>query len=419
MKFLLIAYDNDSYIHEFPLGLAYVATALKNDGWDVSVYSQDVYHYPEEHLTKYLDMNHFDAVGIGMCGGYYQYNKLLNLADAINDSKDRPELWLGGHLVSPDPEYFKRITEADKICVGDFCDVVNLKPAFDLFHIEYYALIRKPHATNSDRCMSILSGHGCPFHCNFCYRMTDGYHPREIEDIVIEIQHLQLFWGINYIDFADELLMVGEERTRKICEALKYQGIKWMCNGRLNYAIRSTLKAMRESGCVFINYGIEQFDDEALEKMGKKLTCQQIEDGVKNTLAEGISPGLNFIWGNIGDTRETLKKSVDFLLKYDDHTQMRTIRPVTPYPGSPLFDYAVEKGMIKDVADFYENKHKNSDLPSVQFTGLSNAEFNGNLKWANSTLIEKYHKVRDFTTWKQLRDLYDKNDTSFRGFRQT
>jgi len=52
-----------------------------------------------------------------------------------------------------------------------------------------------------------------------------------------------------------------------------------------------------------------------------------------------------------------LRKGVDFLLKYDDGAQMRTIRPVTPYPGSPLYYYAIKKGLLRDCEDFYDNKH--------------------------------------------------------------
>ena len=37
------------------------------------------------------------------------------------------------------------------------------------------------------------------------------------------------------------------------------------------------------------------------------------------------------------DTEFLLQKAVDFLIKYDDFAQKRTIRPVTPYPGSPLY----------------------------------------------------------------------------------
>ena len=39
-----------------------------------------------------------------------------------------------------------------------------------------------------------------------------------------------------------------------------------------------------------------------------------MKQGIKDTLKVGISPGLNFIFGNKGDNKETLKKAVDFLL---------------------------------------------------------------------------------------------------------
>ena len=63
----------------------------------------------------------------------------------------------------------------------------------------------------------------------------------------------------------------------------------------------------------------------------------------ENTLEVGISPGLNIIYGNINEPLSAIDDAVEFLLKYDDHAQMRTIRPVTPYPGSELFDYAINK----------------------------------------------------------------------------
>ena len=63
MKTLLIIYDNESYIHHFPLGPAYISSALRQKGHEVEIYHQNVHHYPEEHLTRYLDNNVFDVVG--------------------------------------------------------------------------------------------------------------------------------------------------------------------------------------------------------------------------------------------------------------------------------------------------------------------------------------------------------------------
>ena len=124
---------------------------------------------------------------------------------------------------------------------------------------------------------------------------------------------------------------------------------------------------MKDAGCVFINYGIECMDDKILLNMHKNLTTKQIVEGIEHTLRAGISPGYNIIFGNIGENKDTLEKGVDFLLKYDDHSQLRTIRPVTPYPGCELYYYAIEKGLLKDCEDFYGNKHVNSDLLSLNF----------------------------------------------------
>ena len=150
---------------------------------------------------------------------------------------------------------------------------------------------------------------------------------------------------------------------------------------------------MKDAGCHFINYGIESMDQTVLNNMKKGLRPEMIIKGIEDTLKVGISPGLNFIFGNIGDNRETLKKSVDFLLKYDDFSQKRTIRPVTPYPGSPLYYEAIKRGLLdKDnpAEDFYEKKHLNSDLIACNFTELSNEEFYDSLKWANKTLMKNY-----------------------------
>ena len=84
MKILFIAYDNESYLTSFPLGIGYLAAMLRQKGCEVSIYNQDVYHYPEEHLSAYLTHNHFDLVGVGVIGGYYQYRKLLKISEAIN-----------------------------------------------------------------------------------------------------------------------------------------------------------------------------------------------------------------------------------------------------------------------------------------------------------------------------------------------
>lgn len=461
MKILLISYDNGSYTHYFPLGLAYIASALREVGHSITVYNQDLYHYQEHHLVDYLSHNDFDVVGVGVIAGYYQYQKLLKISYAINSVSNRPFYILGGHGPSPEPEYFLRKTNADAIVIGEGeISVVNLLyalennidissvngiayldneklvitkpqelikdinsiqfPAWDLFPIDYYSMVREPKSKISDRCFPVLSGRGCKFKCNFCFRMDKGFRPRSAENIIEEIEILKREYNITYVDFIDDLFMSSPKRTKELCNAFIRAdlNVRWCCNGRLNYATPDVLGLMKKSGCIFINYGIESMDDTILQNMNKNLTTKQIVTGIDATLTEGISPGYNILFGNIDENKETLKKGVDFLLKYDDHSQLRTIRPVTPYPGSPLYYYAIEKGLLKDVADFYENKHVNSDLLSINFTDLSDEEFYKCLFDANKILLENYYKYQLERQIDTAKKLYFEKDTTFRGFRQ-
>ena len=187
----------------------------------------------------------------------------------------------------------------------------------------------------------------------------------------------------------------------------------------MNVAKPDVLALLKNAGCVFINYGIESVDDECLRLMNKKLTVKEITEGIENTLAEGISPGFNIIWGNLGEDEKILEKGIQFLIKYDDFAQMRTIRPVTPYPGSDLYYYAIEKGLLRDVEDFYESKHTNSDLLAVNFTELTDDEFYDALKEANKTLLNNYFTCRLNSYIEQTNNLYEKRDDTFRGYRQS
>ncbi len=462
MRILLVAYDNDSYISWFPQGLAYIASVCLKAGHEVKIYNQDVYHWPESHLTDLLNKERYDFIGVSMCGGYYQYRKVLKLSEAINKAKHRPFYVLGGHLAAPEPAYFLNKTSADAIVIGEGeITVLNLLealeqkkplhsvngiaflengvcvqpprqdliedidgipfPAWELFPIDHYALLRAPYIKNGERWFPVLSGRGCTFKCNFCYRMDEGFRGRSPESIVEEIKILQKDYMISFITFSDELLMNSAQRTVELCETfLKNKlNIKWDCNGRLNYAKPDVLKLMKEAGCVFINYGIESLDEQVLRNMNKALTVKQIVKGIENTSAAGLSPGFNIIFGNIGESAESLRLGVEFLLKYDDHAQMRTIRPVTPYPGSSLYYYAIQKGLLKDCEDFYEQKHVNSDLLSVNFTDLSDAEFHRVLYEANQKLLSNYYAAQITKTNEALHKLYLEKDSSFRGFRQS
>jgi anaerobic magnesium-protoporphyrin IX monomethyl ester cyclase len=436
MKILLILYDNGSYVHYFPIGTAYIAATLIKHGYEVDIWNQDINHYPDSYLRSFLSRRKYDVVGLGFVGNYYTYRKAIGISRAINESSCRPHFILGGHGPSADPEFFKNKTGADAVVVGEgehavleaiykngifraetIKDIDSIPwPAYKRFPIWYYRLRSLPHSEPTDFSMPVLSSRGCVYKCNFCYRYDEGIRLRSIESVIDEIKFLIKHYRISYIDFADELTTVTDKRTIELCEKLKPLRIKWMCNGRLNLVDGPVLRHMAEAGCKFINYGIESLDNDVLKGIGKKQTVDQIYQGIEGTLKAGISPGFNVILGHIGDTEETMRRGLEFILKYDDGAQRRTMLPVTPYPGSALFGEAIKRGLLKDTADFYK-KHKNSDLLTVNFTDLTDDEFYKLILGFNAELLINHYNIQLKNALKQAKDLYMNRNTSFRGFR--
>jgi anaerobic magnesium-protoporphyrin IX monomethyl ester cyclase len=463
LKVLFVVYDNGSYDHVFPMGFGAIGAILKRDGHDITVWNQDMHHWPDDKLRTYLDENKFDVVILSVIAGYYQYQKMKSLSKAINNSKNRPFYIMGGYGPTPEPKFFLEKSGCDIVCLGEgevtvsklmkqFENKTPLKEVpgiawlengelkqtlraplvqhldelppvpYELFPMHYYRMLRVAHGKATDFAFPLMSARGCSFKCTFCYRMDTGYRMRTPEALLDEVEMLHKDYGITYISFQDDLLMSSVEHTEAVCLAFLKRNIpvRWSCQGRLNYCSEELLQLMKDAGCVFINYGIESMDQKVLNNMKKGLRPEMIHQGIQDTLKVGISPGLNFIFGNKGDNKETIKSTVDFLIRYDDFAQKRTIRPVTPYPGSPLYYDAIKMGMLdKDnpAEDFYEKKHLNSDLICCNFTEISDEEYYECLRWANKTLMKNYYDRQRNSTLAQIDYLYTEKDVSFRGFR--
>ncbi len=187
---------------------------------------------------------------------------------------------MGGHLLSPEPEYFLRKFKSDIIMIGESDETVKevLKvlealrdwnrvkgivfidsvgdvlyerhplisdiidsipfPTYDLFNMEHHVLYPQTNSDRYDRYAEILSGRCCSFHCNFCYRIDSGFRPRSTEKIIKEIEMLKQKYRVTYIFFIDELLMSSIKHMTEFCNKIieKRVDVKWGCNGRLNYA---------------------------------------------------------------------------------------------------------------------------------------------------------------------------------------
>lgn len=432
-KILFIIHDVYQDDNEFPLGIGYLSAILKQGGFKVEIYSQDVYHYSNEELAQFLDDNNFDIIGLGFLAARY-VETIRPLLKVINQHKKGAKIILGGHGPSAIPEYILADTQADVVVIGEaentivpICNalikgenldsqegvafrekdkikinsrakpILNLDdipfPAWDLFPLENYLnCLKLPGSSSDDKTLSVITSRGCINRCSFCYRMEQGIRIRSIKNVFEELDYLNTKFGVTYFEFNDEMFISNRARIFDLTQMIKKlkTKIKYYCQARVELAKdEGILKLLSDSGCQILNLGLESLDQQVLDLMGKRTKVEDNYVAVENVIKAGIHPGLNFIWANPGDSLESLDKIVNFLIKYDTLGQLRTIRPPTPYPGCPLYYKAIAEGKLSGPDDFFE-KFKNSDRLTVNFTNLTEDEIYHALLNANSKLIRNY-----------------------------
>jgi radical SAM superfamily enzyme YgiQ (UPF0313 family) len=434
-KILFITHESYRDDNELQLGPPYLSALLTRAGHKVEVFSQDVFHQSNEELAQHLQESRPDVIGVGFLAANYK-RTVKSLLDIVNGNKGKAKVILGGQGVSAIPTYVLRDTKADVGFLGEGERVIlplidkllagaslngqrgiafregnkvqvnpkqepvkNLSelpfPQWNLFPMEEYATRYSfIGSEKGDRNMSVISSRGCVGKCSFCYRIEDSIRLREIDDVINELKTLNEEYGINYITFQDELFVASKRRVHDLTRAISGLNfdIKYYCQSRVELAKnKEILEMLVDSGCQFVNLGLESFDQNVLDRMNKKTKVSDNYAAVENIIAAGIHPGLNVMWGCPGDTPESLRKIVDFLIQYDTQGQLRTVRPTTPYPGCPLYHTAIAEGKLAGPADFF-TRFKNPERMTVNFTNLSEREYYQVLLDANNRLIDNYYK---------------------------
>jgi len=109
---------------------------------------------------------------------------------------------------------------------------------------------------------------------------------------------------------------------------------------------------------------IESADNKILKSMRKGITVEQIEKAMKLVSMAGIIVAGNFIFGDIEETLETAKNTLDFWERYKEYNISLTF--ISVYPGTHLYRYALQNGIIKDPV-----KSLKDDYPNINVSKLS------------------------------------------------
>ena len=432
---LFIIPDNYQIDNAFPLGIGYLSSVLQKLGANVTTYCMDIFHYSLINLKTYLLENKFDLIGIGFLAPRFE-ETIVDLCNIVNEYKNDAQFVLGGHGASPIPEYILKRTNANIVVMGegeriitDIYNEINLEkingiaynknnkiivnerqqpikdldsipfPLWSIFPIDdYIDGVKFVGCNPEDRLFPIISSRGCVNKCGFCYRLEKGIRFRSISNVIKEIEELHRLYNINYFKIQDECFVLTEKRVEEFSNAFNNLDfdIKYTCECIPNHLTENIAYMLKKSGCAFIDFGFENMNAKVLKFLPKGTTPEDNIRAAKIARKYDLPMGLNFIWNCPYDNTETLYENAKFLKQYNNYAQIRTIRPMTPYPGCPFYYKAIADNKLKNSEEFF-SKFKNSDRIVANFMDMDEDVCYESLYQVNKDLIFDHAKHTDMT----------------------
>ena len=372
-----------------PLGLAWIAAVLEKEGHKVKIIDTPTLEMGWKDWLKEVKSWHPDIVGFSMLTPIapkgYRAAKMLKeelgsdfpifaggvhvtpmYREALNNNIDVVVLGEGELTTAEfinvaekhglDKEKLRNIKglafkdDSEVITTGVRPLIQNLDslpwPARHLLPMDKYTLLGKPI-----RVAHVMASRGCPYGCMYC--ITSYFWGRKIrfrsaKSVAEEIEYLVNKYKVKHIAFSDDELTINREFVYDLIKELKDRGLEipFSCGSRVDHVNREYLKFLYDNGCETLYFGVESASQETINRIGKRIKLEQAVKVFKWVREIGGFAVGSFILGFPWETIDDMKRTVDFAIKLRPNYAQFTV--LTPYPGTPLFDYALKHGLIED-----------------------------------------------------------------------
>lgn len=394
MKFLLIQ-PNYRNVYSYagskemtpifpPLGLAYIAALLRENGVEAKILEANAFDLGYEQIKQAIIKDNPEFIGLTATTCLIQEaSRIAKIAKECSNAK----IIVGGIHASCMPQKtLEEFPDIDIIVRGEgeyiILDIAQGKPLNEIWGVSYrdgdkiinnpergviedlnklpfpardLLPMRKYFSAGARRRPSdyILSSRGCPYSCIFCADyLVHGkrFRARSPENVVAEIEMLIEKYGIREFDFVDDNFTLLPERVEKICDMLIEKGINkrvvWRCsNGvRIDRLSPALLKRMKKAGCYMLSLGIESGDEKILENIKKGITLDGVRKTVQWCKAVGIETRGLFMLGNLGENEETMNRTIEFAKSLDLDTA--TFHITVPFPMTEYWNIIEKEGKI-------------------------------------------------------------------------
>lgn len=351
------------------LGLPILGTILKNIGYDVKIYVEDIAPIDFHEVMK------SDVVGITAltptAPRAYRLAKLFR--------ENGRKVIIGGPHVSFLPEegleYADYVVRGEgELIIKELLDsIYGLKDIKEVPGVSYKENGKIYHNPNckvvenldelprpdlnlivgwerifkNEKVYPIITSRGCPHDCSFCSVTTmfgRRYRFRSVDNVMDELLSIP---RNSFVFFYDDNFTANTHRTKQLLKEIIGTNLKigWSAQVRVEVGEdEEMLELMKESGCECVFIGFESVNPDTLKEYNKRQTLWQIKKCISAFKKYGIRIHGMFVVGSDSDDIKTVKETIRFV----SFMRINTIQicALTPFPGTKLFQQLLSENRL-------------------------------------------------------------------------
>jgi hypothetical protein len=364
-----------------PIGLEYVAEALNAAGHHVEVLDLCWADDWGSAIASFFEKTSFALIGVTLrntddSAFASRQSFLAEFAEIVNTIRrhtDAP-IVLGGVGFSVMPEHVLKLCESDAGVWGDgefplveLASMIEAKREWlGLPNLvwrrngEYHRnpalaspLTNLPRMSRSwiDNSRYLREGgqagietkRGCPHPCVYCadpIAKGKKVQTRQPEAVVDELERL-LVQGIDHIHTCDSEFNIPEWHAYEVCREIvrRHLGdrLRWYA-----YCAPVPFKLMRRAGCVGINFGVDNGDEDMLRRLKRDFTPADILNATRSCKEAGMAVMLDLLLGSPGESRESIIRTIE-LMRLAEPDRVGVAIGVRVYLGTGLASVVMQE----------------------------------------------------------------------------
>ncbi|MEM3101510.1 MAG: radical SAM protein [Candidatus Nitrosotenuis sp.] len=409
------------------LGLGYLATSLKNNGFDVEIWDGVKKGMTRERLFERLKKRDYDVAGFQVyTRSVKEAQEGLEFVKKVNPDAITV---IGGPHPSGDPEGSMRYMDTDyafrgeaeiglvqllkklsgndnipfehinnliwrnngNVMINPLIPIQNLDsigiPSWDMINPNDYPYAPIGAFSKKYPLTSISTTRGCPYSCTFCANNTimgRKVRGRSVESVLAEMELLHDKYGVREFQIIDDNFTWKKEIVVGVCEGIIKRGwdiaLSFPNGVRLATLDEEILRLLERAGCYSLGLGIESGSPKTLKDMKKAQKVEEIIEKVNliHRVTKIRTTGF-FIIGYPTETREDILLTIKLSKELPINRAQFTI--CLPVPGSEMTKQLLESGKLKDY-----------DFTNVSFQNIVYVPENMTLKELQRLRLKAYRE---------------------------